>query len=39
MIMNKFPKKGVLSSGKGVWVDPTWDKVLNSTVFFLEGFP
>ena len=39
MIMNKFPKKGVPSSGRGGWVDPTWDKVLNSTGFFLEGFP
>ena len=27
-------KKGFPSSGKGGWVDPTWDKVLNSTVFF-----
>ena len=37
MIMNKFPKKGVPSSEKGGWVDPTWDKVLNFTVF-LELF-
>ena len=34
MIMNKFPKKGVPSSGKGGWVDPTRDKVLNSTRTF-----
>ena len=33
-----IPKKGVPISGKGGWVDPTWDKVLNSTVFFFEGF-
>ena len=39
LIMNIFPKKGLPSSGKGEWVDLTWDKVLNSTVFFLEGNP
>ena len=33
MIVIIFPKKGVQSSAKGGWVDPTWDKVLNSTVF------
>ena len=37
MIMNKFPKKVVPSSGKGGWLDPTLDKVLNSTVFFLAA--
>ena len=31
-----IPKKGVPSSGMVGWVDPTWDKVLNSTVFFLR---
>ena len=31
-------KKGVPISRKGGWVDPTWDKVLNSTIF-LEGIP
>ena len=35
MVINKFPKKG----GKGGCVDPIWDKGLNSTGFFLEGFP
>ena len=46
MISNEFPNKGVLSSEKGGWVDPTWDKVLNSTGFLGEpvsplytGFP
>jgi len=38
MIMNIFPKKGVPSIGEGGWIDPAWDKVLNSTGFF-EGFP
>ena len=33
MIVIMFPKKGVPGSAKGGWVDPTWDKVLNSTVF------
>ena len=39
LIMNIFPKKGLPSSGKGEWVDLTWEKVLNSSVFFLEGIP
>ena len=29
-----IPKKGVLNSRKGGWVDPILDKVLNSTPFF-----
>ena len=29
-----IPKKGVPSSGKCGSVDHTWDRVLNSTVFF-----
>ena len=33
-----IPKKGVQISGKAGWVDPTWDKVLNSTIGFYEGF-
>ena len=33
-ISYEFPSKCVPKSGKGGWVDPTWDKVLNSTVFF-----
>ena len=38
MISNEFPNKGVPSNGKGGWVDPPWDKVLNSTEFF-KAFP
>ena len=37
MIRNIFPKEGIPSSGKGGWVDPTWDKVLNSTDFFWKA--
>ena len=34
MINYKFPKKNVPSSGKGEWVELTWDKVSNCTRFF-----
>ena len=36
MISYEFPNKRVPSSGKGGWVDPIWDKVLNSTNLFLR---
>ena len=34
MISNEFINRAVSSSGKGRWVEPTWDKVLNSIIFF-----
>ena len=39
MIMNieYIARNGVPSCGNGGWLDPTWDKVLNSTIF--KGIP
>ena len=38
MISNIFPKNVSKGGGKGGWVGPTWNKILNSNVS-LEGIP